>query len=115
MKRQSIRPLFQQRLARFALLWLVLRTAKQALPRPVRALCLVLLAESLLLAVVAFSKLALYISCFGFTPKRLQSTWLVCVLAFGCCCAARSLLRGGKCFRAWMAFGAATLSLLCLY
>ena len=101
----------------FALLWLVTRSSKTEVRRQkaVRALCLMLLAESFLLAVVAFSKLALYISCFGFTPKRLQSTWLVCVLAFGTGCAAWSLTRGGKAFRVWMVFGAVTLSLLCLY
>jgi len=101
----------------FALLWLVTRSSGTDVrrQRAARALCLVLLAESFLLAVVAFSKLALYISCFGFTPKRLQSTWLVCVLAFGTGCAAWSLTRGGKVFRVWMVFGAVTLSLLCLY
>ena len=101
----------------FALLWLVTRSSKVEVRQQaaVRALCLALLAESFLLAVVAFSKLALYIDCFGFTPKRLQSTWLVCVLAFGCGCAAYSLLRGKKTFRLWMVFGAVTLSLLCLY
>ena len=36
------------------------------------------------LAAVAFSKIALYISVFGFTPKRLQSAWLVTVLFAGC-------------------------------
>ena len=101
----------------FALLWLVTRSSKGDVreQRAARALCLVLLAESFLLAVVALSKLALYIDCFGFTPRRLQSTWLACVLAFGCGCAAWSLVRGGRTFRVWMVFGAATLSLLCLY
>lgn len=101
----------------FALLWLVSRTAKNGVRerRALLALCLALLAESLLLAVVAFSKLALYISCFGFTPRRLQSTWLVCVLAFGTVCAAWSLAKNAKTFRVWMCFGAVTLSLLCLY
>ena len=101
----------------FALLWLVLRTSKDGARerRALPALCLALLAESLLFAVVAFSKLALYISCFGFTPRRLQSTWLVCVLAFGTVCAAWSLVKNAKTFRVWMYFGALTLSLLCLY
>ena len=101
----------------FALLWLVSRTAKKGLRerRALLTLCLVLLAESLLFAVVAFSKLALYISCFGFTPRRLQSTWLVCVLAFGTVCAAWSLVKNAKTFRVWMYFGAVSLSLLCLY
>ena len=101
----------------FALLWLVTRSSKTDVrqQKAARALCLALLAESFLLAVVAFSKLALYIHIYGFTPKRLQSTWLVCVLAFGCGCAAWSLARGGKTFRVWMYFGAVTLALLCLY
>ena len=101
----------------FALLWLVLRTSKNGARerRTLLTLCLILLAESLLFAVVAFSKLALYISCFGFTPRRLQSTWLVCVLAFGTVCAACSLVKNAKTFRVWMCFGAVTLSLLCLY
>ncbi len=101
----------------FALLWLVLRSAKEDVRAPgaLRALCLVLLAESFLLAVVALSKLGLYIDCFGFPPRRLESTWLACVLAFGCGCSAWSLLRGGKCFRVWMYASAVTLALLCLY
>ena len=102
----------------FVLLWLALRTSRTedgTAGRVLRGLCLLLLAESLLLAVVAFSKLALYISCFGFTPRRLQSTWLVCVLAFGCICQAVSLLWNRRTFRLWLAFGAVTLSLLCLY
>ena len=101
----------------FALLWLVTRSSKVDVrqQKAARALCLALLSESFLLAVVAFSKLALYIDCFGFTPKRLQSTWLVCVLAFGCGCAAWSLVKNVKTFRVWMYFGAVTLALLCLY
>jgi hypothetical protein len=99
----------------FALLWLALRSARDGKRPALRLFCLVLLAESLLLAVVAFSKLALYIDCFGFTPRRLQSTWLVCVLAFGCLCAMWSLMKNAKTFRVWMYFGAVTLSLLCLY
>ena len=101
----------------FALLWLVTRSSKVDVrqQKAARALCLALLAESFLLSVVAFSKLYLYIDLFGFTPRRLQSTWLVCVLAFGCGCAAWSLMRSEKTFRVWMMFGAVTLSLLCLY
>lgn len=101
----------------FALLYLAWRTSKSGL-RQRRALwgaSLALLAESLLLSAVALSKLGLYIGHYGFTPRRLQSTWLVCVLAFGCLCAARWLLWEKKSFRAWMIFGAVTLSLLCLY
>lgn len=101
----------------FALLWLAARLPAQPLrERPLlRAFAAVLLVESLLFAVIAASKLGLYIDCFGFTPLRLQSFWLVTVLAAGCVCALFSLCTGKKSFRAWMIFGAATLCLLCLY
>ena len=101
----------------FVLLWLVTRLSAKP-SRENRAemlLCLILLAESMLFAAIAFSKLMLYISCFGFTPRRLQSSWLVCVLFFGCLCAGYSLLSGKKSFRAWMIFGAVSLTLLHLY
>ena len=101
----------------FVLLWLVTRLSAKPLRenRAEMLLCLILLAESMLFAAIAFSKLMLYISCFGFTPRRLQSSWLVCVLFFGCLCAGYSLLCGKKSFRAWMIFGAVSLALLHLY
>lgn len=100
----------------FALLWLASRLPSLSLREQtlLRVLAAVLLGESLLFAVIAASKLGLYIDCFGFTPLRLQSFWLVCVLAAGCVCALTTLFTGKKSFRAWMYFGAATLSLLCL-
>ena len=97
----------------FALFWFVTRTARQE-NRPVRWMAAALLIESLLFAVVALSKLALYISCFGLTPLRVLSTWLVCVLLFGCGCALYTHLTGRKSMRAWMIFGAVTLAALCV-
>lgn len=101
----------------FVLLWLVARTPTRPLnqSRPLRIASLLLLAESMLFAVIAASKLWLYIDCFGFTPKRLQSSWLIGVLFTGCLFAGRSILTGKKSFRAWMVFSAVSLSLLCLY
>lgn len=100
----------------FTLFWLVTRTARAAkspaADRLLRSLCAALLIESMLFALIALSKLGLYISCFGFTPRRLQSTWLVLVLLAGCVCALYTHLRGKKSMRVWMAFGAITLSLL---
>lgn len=94
------------------LFWLVTRTARQE-SKPVRWMAAALLIESMLFAVIAISKLALYIDCFGLTPLRVQSTWLVCVLLFGCGCALYTHLTGRKSMRAWMIFGALTLSVLC--
>ena len=99
----------------FALLWLVARLSRTTVreDKPALVLSLLLLAESMLLAVVAFSKLMLYISCFGFTPLRFQSSWLVCVLFFGCVCAGYSLVTWKKSFRIWVM--AAAISLTALY
>ena len=83
--------------------------------RPVLLLCAVLLCQSLVFAVIAASKLYLYIDCFGFTPRRLQSAWLTGVLAAGALCALFSLLTGRKTFRCWTLFSAAALTLLSLY
>ncbi len=104
-------------LVNFALLWLVTRMAAagEAGGRTLKALCLTVLAESVLFALVALSKLALYISVYGFTPLRLQSSWLVCVLLAGCLLWARSILTDRPAFRKWMYFGAVSLSLLALY
>ena len=101
----------------FALLWLVTRTGERRAreDRVLLWMCMALLAAGTLFAVVALSKLGLYISCFGFTPRRLQSTWLVCVLLFGCAASGYSLLTGKKSFRAWMILGAVTLALLSVY
>ena len=101
----------------FALLWLVTRTAERPAreDRALCALCLVLLAESLLFAVIALSKLWLYIDCFGFTPRRFQSLWLVVTLAFGCLCAGWSLVTGRHSFRAFLAEAALSFVLLGLY
>ena len=101
----------------FLLLWLVARSAKRPLREAplLRALALALLAESLLFAVVAASKLGLYIDCFGFTPKRLASSWLVCVLACGCVCAGLRILREKRTFRPWLLFSAVSAALLTLW
>lgn len=99
------------------LLWLVTRSAREPLrERPwLCTLTLALLAESVLFAVVAASKLLLYIDCFGFTPKRLASSWLVCVLACACVCAGIHLLRRRRTFRFWLVFSAVTAAALSLF
>ena len=97
-----------------AVLWLATRmvTQEKKHEKGFLALCLCLLAESVLFSLIAFSKLALYISIYGFTPLRLQSTWLVCVLLAACLLWGFTLLTGRPVFRKWMIFGAATLSIL---
>ena len=91
----------------------VTRTARQE-QKLIRWMAAALLVQSMLFAVIAISKLALYIDCFGLTPLRVQSTWLVCVLLLGCVCALYTHLTGKKSMRAWMIFGAVTLAVLCM-
>lgn len=97
----------------FLLLWLVTRSSR-TLTHPGRIMCTALLVQSILLAVTALSKLTLYISCFGFTPLRLQSSWLVCVLLAGCAAWLVSLWTARRTCRAWLLFSGSTLALLCL-
>lgn len=100
----------------FLVLWLVTRMNdnRESGSKVIKVICAVLLAESMLFAAVAFSKLALYISCFGFTPKRLQSTWLVCVLFAACIAWMVNIFTGKKVIKKWMYFAAVSLSALAL-
>ncbi len=100
----------------FALLWLVTRISREDVRehKLLSVSCLVFLCECALFCIIALSKLGLYISCFGFTPLRLQSSWLVCVLLAACGLWMFSILFGRKTFKLWMYFGGISLALLCL-
>lgn len=80
-----------------------------------RIMLTVLLAMSLLFAVTAASKLWLYIDCFGFTPRRLQSAWLIACLSLGCGCAITTIWTGRKTLRFWALACCIGLSALCLW
>lgn len=101
----------------FSLLWLVTRGCETDVrqSKGLRIACTVFLAECMLLCVIAMSKLVLYISIFGFTPLRLQSSWLVCVLFAACAFWMYSLYSEKRVFDKWMYFSAATLMLLIIY
>ncbi len=98
----------------FALLWLVTRMndADSKNSRLLKMSCLLLLIESLLFSVIAASKIALYVSDFGWTPKRVQSLWLAAVLAAACIAWAINLLDGRKTMKPWLMFSAGTLCAL---
>ncbi|MBR6958168.1 MAG: DUF4173 domain-containing protein, partial [Erysipelotrichaceae bacterium] len=100
----------------FALLWLSSRSVPhEVLSGKKFITCqLVILAESLVFALIALSKLGLYIHIYSFTPLRLQSSWLVTVLIAGCLLWISNILTGKKVFRKWMIFGAVSLSILSL-
>ena len=101
----------------FVLFWLVTKTGTpdSRTQKALFVMSILLLIESMIFAVIALSKLGLYISCFGFTPKRLESSWLACVLLCGCVCALYSHVTHRKSFRIWMIIGAASLAVLSLY
>ncbi|MBQ7459802.1 MAG: DUF4173 domain-containing protein [Oscillospiraceae bacterium] len=99
----------------FVLLWCLSRTGKKD-PRghrPTLAAAAVLTFESLVFAAVAASKLWLYIDSFGFTPKRLQSMWMVTVLAFGCAAFFYNTVTGKRSARAWIYYTAVSLCATC--
>lgn len=101
----------------FSLLYLVSRSGAKPLreDQAQRIFCTLLLAAGMVFAVIALSKLGLYISCFGFTPKRLQSCWLALVLFAGSAACLYSLWSGKRSFRVWLMFSAVSLALLHLY
>ncbi len=112
--RQGFFELCKVMVLNFALLWLALRSAGESARthRGLRAAATVILAESLLLAVTAGSKLWLYIDCFGFTPLRLQSAWLIASLSVGVICAIWSLWTARRTVRPWAIFSGLSLALL---
>ena len=112
--RQGFFELCRVMVLNFALLWAALRSAGESVKthRGLRIAATVILAESLLLAVTAGSKLWLYIDCFGFTPLRLQSAWLIAVLSAGVLAALWSLWTNRERVRAWAIFSGVSLALL---
>lgn len=98
----------------FALLWLVTRMSEKDTKnsRLLKFCCLLLLFESLLFAVIAASKIILYVSDLGWTPKRIQSLWLVGVLAAACLAWGIHLISGKKTFKPWLMLSAGTLCVL---
>ncbi len=101
----------------FLLLWIVIKSSSEDIRhnRPAMIMCSILIVESLLFSVTAFSKLMLYISCFGFTPRRLQSTWLIVVLFCGSALTLYSLWTKKRSFRTWIFISGISLALLHLY
>ena len=112
--RQGFFELCRVMMLNFGLLWAALRSAGESVKthRGLRIAATVILAESLLLAVTAGAKLWLYIDCFGFTPLRLLSAWLIAVLSAGVIAALWSLWTGKRSVRAWAIFSGVSLALL---
>ncbi len=101
----------------FALLWLISRSSSEEVHGKtlLKSMMTVLLLENLLFASIAFSKLLLYISVYGFTMLRIQSAWLVVVLITACLSWLYSLWFKKNALPFWIYFSGATLALLSLY
>lgn len=101
----------------FSLLYLVSRSSVKPIRenKAQKLACTLLIAAGIIFAVIAFSKLLLYISCFGFTPKRLRAGWLVLTLFAGSTACLYSLWTGKKSFKYWLMFSAVSLALLHIY
>ena len=101
----------------FSLLYLVSRSSVKPIreDKVQRIAATLLIIAGMIFAVIAMSKLVLYIMCFGFTPTRLQSSWLALLLFMGCAACLYSLWTGKKSFKYWMMYGAVSLALLHLY
>ena len=97
----------------FILLWLATRTSASKLTG-VKVACAVRDLESMLFALIAFLKIAMYIDAYGFTPLRYQSIWAAGVLFVACICTMISMLSGKKTARIWFYLSAASLAALCM-
>lgn len=71
---------------------------------PAKILVTLLMAESVIFAVVAMSKLGLYYSIYGYTPKRVLAMWGTLTLGFSAAMTILTVLRGKPHFRAGVIF-----------
>lgn len=97
----------------FVLMWLTIRTS-EVRTSLTRIFGTVLIGDSIVFALIAFLKLFMYIQAYGFTPLRLQSLWLICVLSFACICILVSLYTEKKTAKIWFIGSAIALGLLTL-
>ena len=69
-----------------------------------------LMSESVVFAAVSFSKLALYYSRFGYTPKRLLAMWGTLIFAAGAVMVIYSIAKRRDMSRAWIYFTTASFA-----
>lgn len=77
---------------------------RDGVTRPLRLCLVVLMVQSLLFAVIACAKLALYLSSYGFTPLRAQGAWGIAVLSAACVACLFSLCGRERTFCPYLAF-----------
>lgn len=83
-------------------------------PLPAKILVTLLMAESIIFAVIAMSKLGLYYSIYGYTPKRILAMWATLVLGFAAGLTAVTVHRGKPHFRAGVIFTSISYIAICI-
>ena len=81
---------------------------------PAKILVTMLMAESIIFAAVALSKLGLYYSIYGYTPKRILAMWGALALGFASTMTILTVNRGKPHIRAGIVFTAASYVAICV-
>ena len=81
---------------------------------PSKILVTLLMIESIIFAVIAMSKLGLYYSIYGYTPKRILAMWATLALAFAALMTIVTVNRGKPHFRAGVIFTAISYIAICI-
>ena len=81
---------------------------------PAKILVTMLMAESIIFAAVAMSKLGLYYSIYGYTPKRILAMWGTIALGFASTMTIFTVIRSKPHIRAGIIFTAASYVMICV-
>ena len=81
---------------------------------PAKILVTLLMAESIIFAVIAMSKLGLYYSIYGYTPKRILAMWATLALGFAAGLTIFTVHRGKPHFRAGVIFTSISYIAICI-
>ena len=81
---------------------------------PSKILVTLLMSESIIFAIIAMSKLGLYYSRFGYTPKRILAMWGSLALGFAAAMTIATVFRGKPHFRAGVIFTAVSYIAICI-
>ncbi len=81
---------------------------------PSKILVTLLMAESIIFAVIAMSKLGLYYSIYGYTPKRILAMWATLALGFAAAMTVATVNRGKPHFRAGVLFTSVSYIAICI-
>ena len=81
---------------------------------PAKILVTILMIETIAFAVIAMSKIGLYYSIYGYTPKRILAMWATISLTFAAVMTILTVHRGKPHFRAGVIFTSASYIAICI-